>query len=165
MDPECEGPEEVYYALRIPNEKFGPEPNITIIPPARLGKEYPKTFGHYHEQGEPETYRFLYGSGHILIQKRSAGGGIEDVQLIAGQVGDTVEVPEGYGHALINTSDDVLVTADWEAETAGHIYDEIERKQGMTYYVVEEKGEIKTVQNANYNNVPEITVVKEGTLK
>ncbi len=116
MEPSAPGPREVYFVVRVQSKEFGLEPNITIIPPARIGQEFPKTYGHYHQNNESETYRVLYGQATLLVQKpeNNEADKIEDVKILLGKVGDTLTVPEGYGHCLINATDDLLVTADWK---------------------------------------------------
>lgn len=160
LKSKASGPGVVYYVLRFDDPRFGPEPNITIIPPARIGKEYPKTYGHYHEHGESETYRVLYGRAVVLMQKLRGNqyGEIEDAKLLTAETGRTINVPKGYGHCLINTTDDLLITADWEAESAGHIYEPIKEKHGMAYYLVEgESGSPKAIPNSRYENLPPLT--------
>lgn len=159
-DPSASGPQEVYYTVRTEkSSEFGSEPNITIIPPSRLGEEFAKTYGHYHKHGEKETYRFLYGTGLVLIQKVNSQGQIESVKALQAEQGQTIEVPAGYGHALINTGDDLLITADWESEEAGHEYEQITTKHGMAYYVVEKDGNIEFEKNPNYGTVPKIETI------
>lgn len=156
---------EAYYVIRDNDLLHGPEPNITVIPPHTINNEFPKTFGHYHEHNEPETYRVLYGKAGLLIQKplnppNSTSiidySQIEEVRLLQGSVGDTLEVPPGFGHCLINLSDDLLVTADWESENAGHIYQPIQKLHGFCYYIVEENGKPKAIKNNNYQKVPDL---------
>jgi len=144
----------------------GPEPNITIIPPHKIGQEFPKTFGHYHNHGETETYRVLYGEASLLIQKPVNNPNlpnhpnynqIEEVLLLRGKAGDTLEVPAGFGHCLINLSQDLLVTADWESEDAGHIYKPIQKLHGFCYYIVETNNKkVEFIKNQNYLRIPEL---------
>lgn len=149
----------VYYVLRFDNPHYGKEPNITVIPPARLGKEFPKTYGHFHRHDEPETYRVLYGKALVLLQKMR-GEIVEDVRVLSGESGAVLHVLEGYGHCLINATDDLLITADWEAEGAGHIYDLIKEKQGMAYYLLERDGKVVWEANTNYHqSLPELKFV------
>lgn len=165
LDSSSSGPEVVYYVLRFFNPRFGPEPSITIIPPARIGREYPKTYGHYHQHGEGETYRVLYGKATVLIQKPKGGQfeEIEDVKLLTAESSGTINVPKGYGHCLINTTDDLLITADWEAESAGHVYQPIKEGHGMAYYLVEgENGKPKTIPNSHYGGLPPLIKVIKG---
>lgn len=145
----------VYYVLRFTDPHYGPEPNITVIPPARLGHEFPKTYGHFHQHNEPETYRVLYGKALVLLQKMQ-GDNIKEVKVVRGMVGQTLQVPEGYGHCLINATDDLLITADWEAASAGHLYDLVRKNKGMAYYLLEKNGQPTWEPNRQYRNLPEI---------
>jgi len=159
-DPHSEGSGEIYYAVRPESgAEYGKEPNITIIPPGRLGEEFPKTFGHYHLHNEPETYRFLYGTGIVLIQHLNTLGRVDNVKALWGIAGKTVKVPHGFGHALINASDDLLITADWESNEARHEYSRIRAKKGMAYYVVDNEGRIEYEKNPNYSHLPAIEII------
>ena len=68
-------------------QEHGLRYDITIIPPAMLGREYIKTEGHYHptvpgtDISYPEVYEVLSGEAHYLLQKRDAVG-VSDVVLI-----------------------------------------------------------------------------------
>lgn len=152
----------VYYVFRGAHCEL-PEhpdwrPNITVLTPQKMGQEYPKTFGHYHEHGEKETYLILQGEGWLVIQKPKKDNPVEleDFQILKGKTGGKLEVPGGYGHCLVNPSGDLLVTADWEPESAGHVYDNIKQLHGMGYYIIEENDQPKLVKNENYQLVPEI---------
>lgn len=145
----------VYYVLRFADPRYGPEPNITIIPPARLGNEFPKTYGHFHRRNEPETYRVLYGEALVLLQKMK-GDNVEEVKVWRGAVGQTLQVPEGHGHCLINATDDLLITADWEAKSAGHAYDLVRKNKGMAYYLLERGGKPVWEANNHYRSLPEL---------
>lgn len=145
----------VYHVIRILDRSFGVEPNITIIPPGRIGREFPKTFGHFHAHGEPEKYRVLYGQATLLIQKMD-GDRVLEVNLLRGKAGDELYVPEGFGHCLINTGNDVLITCDWESDSAGHIYDLVKSKKGMAYYLLDEAGKVSYQNNENYGVLPKI---------
>lgn len=145
----------VYYVLRFADPHYGPEPNITVIPPARLGNEFPKTYGHFHQHNESETYRVLYGRALVLLQKMK-GDVVADVKVWRGTVGQTLQVPEGYGHCLINATADLLITADWEAESAGHVYDLIRKNKGMAYYLLEREGKPVWEANNHYQSLPKL---------
>ena len=142
MDREADGPEDVYVMIRG-------EPNITVLVPGKMGREFTKTHGHYHKDNRSETYKVLFGEGKMLIQNRSAS----DIQLLEMRVGETVVVPEGYAHAMINTGEGPLVTIDdcpSGAETNVNDYEPIKEKRGFALYVVEEDGEIRTISNLKY---------------
>ncbi len=142
MEPEADGPKSVYAMIRG-------NPNITVLVPGKIGREFTKTLGHYHQDDRREVYKVLFGEGKMLIQDRTA----EDVQLLEMKIGETVVVPEGYAHTMINTGDGPLVTADdcpTDAETAVNDYQPIKEKHGFALYVVEEEGKIETVPNLSY---------------
>ncbi len=142
MNPEADGPEDVYVMIRG-------RPNITVLVPGKIGQEFTKTYGHYHRDDRSETYKVLFGEGRMLVQNREAN----DVKLLEMKAGEKVVVPEGYAHTMINTGEGPLVTADdcpTDAETNVNDYELIKEKQGFAVYVVEEGGEIKTVPNPRY---------------
>jgi len=158
---------EAYYVIRDADLLHGPQPNITIMPPHKIGQEFPKTFGHYHNHGETETYRILYGEASLLIQRPAVNSNtpdesnydqIEEVKLLHAKVGETLKVPAGFGHCLINLSQDLLVTADWESDNAGHIYEPIQKLRGFCYYIVEENGEPKAIKNPSYRLIPSLSL-------
>jgi glucose-6-phosphate isomerase len=139
LDREADGPEDVYVMIRG-------KPNITVLVPGKIGREFTKTYGHYHRDDRCETYKVLFGEGKMLIQNRDASG----VRLLEMKVGEEVVVPAGYAHTMINTGDGPLVTADDcspDAETAVNDYQPIKEKHGFALYVVEEDGKIETVPN------------------
>jgi glucose-6-phosphate isomerase len=145
MNPQAEGPESVYAMVRG-------QPNITVLVPGKIGKEFTKTHGHYHQDDRSETYRVLFGEGKMLIQDRDTS----DVRLLEMKAGEEVAVPEGYAHTMINTGDGPLVTADdcpSDAETNVNDYEPIKEKQGFALYVVEEDGEVETVPNVRYDSL------------
>lgn len=146
LDREADGPEDVYVMVRG-------KPNITVLVPGKIGREFTKTHGHYHRDDRSEPYKILFGQGKMLIQNRDAS----DVQLLETKAGEEVVVPEGYAHTMINTGNEPLVTVDncpADAEAKVNDYEPIKEKRGFALYVVEEDGEIKTVPNSKYKGTP-----------
>ena len=109
LEPEAKGPESVYVMIRG-------KPNITVLVSGKIGKEFTKTYGHYHKDDRSETYKVLFGEGKMLIQNRASLAEDEsrrdasDIQLLEMKTDETVVVPEGYAHTMINTGDGPLVT-------------------------------------------------------
>ncbi len=143
LEPEAKGPESVYVMIRG-------KPNITVLVPGKIGREFTKTHGHYHKDDRSETYKVLFGEGKMLIQNKDAS----DIQLLDLEVGQSITIPSGYAHTMINTGDGPLATTDDcppDAETTVNDYEPIKEKKGFAQYVIEdENGEIKTVPNPNY---------------
>jgi len=143
---------ELYYMYRGIKSENGLRYDITVIPPAFLGKEFVKTKGHEHLANYGELYTVLEGQGIYLMQKMK-GNKIKDVYAVKAKKGETVIIPSGYGHVTINSScEKNLLTANWVSEDCQGFYDLFIRKQGACYYFTE-KGWIK---NKNYQKVPRL---------
>ncbi len=142
--------------------------DVTVIPPAMLGKEYVKTVGHYHELSRkgvsfPELYEVMYGAAHFLIFKRRRIAGkdvddrIQDAILIEAVAGDRVFVPPDYGHVMINPTKRVLVTnniVEWKFKS---LYGPVGKMAGAPYF--ELAGE-KAVANERFAELPPLSKIK-----
>src|SRR3989338_10750482 len=69
LDPNCVGPKTVYWVFNKSTIDVKWE-NMTIITPGLLGKELPKTYGHYHGTNIDEIYAEVSGEGILLLQKK-----------------------------------------------------------------------------------------------
>lgn len=158
---------ELYYMYRdlARNEKelrliqeFGLRYDITIIPPAVLGREFVKTAGHYHPKAPKtnvsfsEIYQVLEGEAVYLLQKAGRGGKVEDVAVVEAGEGDLVFVPPDYGHITINRSENILKMANWVCRNFSSLYEPVKQFGGGAYFLLEEG----FVKNQNYASVPEI---------
>lgn len=168
MDPNASGPEVHYYMIRGGDQKT----NITVWETGTVGGEYIKTYGHYHVGQLDETYWIISGEGVVLLQTRkkdTSGNPIDDEieSFIAIKVkeGDSVFIPAGTGHLVVNTGKIWLVTKDDSpvnfeevdpVSLPGHAdYEPVKKMHGFAYYAVEENGQLKLVKNGNYKSVPE----------
>jgi len=144
MDPYASAPEELYYMIRRPGM------NITVLPEYRLGQEYPKTYGHFHQPESEETYEILLGDAAILIQKGIDP--VEEIRLVRLKKGDSFTVPKGYAHSLINLGKSPVVTLDnHDPAKFANNYDPIREKRGFAYYITEESGKVQTAPNPKYS--------------
>lgn len=144
----------LYYIYRGVKEKNELRYDITIIPPAKLGKEFVKTKGHYHLGNFGELYKVLAGEGIFLVQKGK--GKIRDVYYIRAKKGNYVLIPPHYGHITINPSSKTLKIANWISKKCFSEYKNIERKKGACYYYTISGW----VKNKNYPFVPKIKFKK-----
>ena len=133
---------------RIKAQKVGYD--ITVIPPGKMGDEFVKTIGHYHEMKPgtdvryPEVYEVLYGKVFWLIQSTTPDlEQLLEVYLIEAERGEKAVIPPGFGHVSINPSDEVLVMANWQPYQKSN-YEPYEAHQGGAYYVVESERLLKT---------------------
>lgn len=171
MNPEAEGPEIHYYMIRGGSSKK----NITVWETGTIGGEYIKTLGHYHVGDLSETYWIVNGEGIVLLQRRKIDlegkpidDEIEEFKAIKVRAGDSIFIPSGLGHLVVNTGKTWLVTVDdspvnFEEKDPislpGHAdYEPIKKLHGFAYYVVEDKGKPKLIKNTNYKFIPETTI-------
>lgn len=164
LDPQAEGPAVHYYMIRGGSEKG----NITVWESGVVGREYVKTYGHYHVDALPETYWILSGEGIALLQKRTAGGDpahLDAFTVVKVKAGDTLDIPAGWGHLVVNTGASFLVTKD-DSPVAGvgdsasmpqHAdYTPVQALRGFAYYVVVHEGQPALVKNTHYTEIGEV---------
>jgi len=161
MHPEAEGPAIHYYMIRGGKQKR----NVTVWEIGKVGDEYIKTYGHYHVGKMDETYWIVQGEGIALLQKRvdeSDSARIEEFKAISVKAGDSVYMPAGYGHLVVNTGKEWLVTVDDSpvegpddsASMPGHAdYEPVKQMRGFAFYVVEKDARPALVRNPRYKEV------------
>jgi glucose-6-phosphate isomerase len=169
MDPNALGPEIHYYMIRGGKDKK----NVTVWETGTVGDEYIKTYGHYHIGNLDETYWFLEGEGIAVLQKRKTGSDgnpvddeIDSIFAIKVKAGNSLFIPSGMGHLVVNIGSTWLVTADDSpvnfeevdpVSLPGHAdYEAVQRMHGFGYYLVAENGQPKAVPNTNYKNLPKL---------
>ncbi len=171
MNPEAVGPEVHYYMIRGGNDKK----NTTIWETGTVGKEYIKTYGHYHVGNISETYTILQGEGILLLQTRKIGADgkpindeIEKFEALKVKAGDSIFIKPEVGHLMVNIGKIWLVTSDDSpvypddvdpVGLPGHAdYEAVKMMGGFAYFVVEENGQPKLVRNPKYKVVPEARI-------
>lgn len=171
MYPDAPGPEFHYYMIRGGTDKR----NITVWETGTVGGEYIKTYGHYHVGRLDETYWIVSGEGIALLQTRKMDSQgtpindeIESFKAVSVKAGDSIFMPAGTGHLVVNTGKTWLVTVDDSpvnfeekdpVSLPGHAdYEAVKKMRGFAYYVVEENGKPKLVKNPLYKSVPDILI-------
>ena len=168
MDPHADGPEDHYFMIRGGSDVG----NITIWETGLVGREYIKTYGHYHVDDLPEIYWILEGEGIALLQKRvfvqaGASSGedaskLSEFKIVKLSAGDKLEIPVGYGHLVVNTGETFLVTKDDSPVYFGNdsasmpkhaTYEPVREMQGFAYYVVEHDGKPALIKNMHYTEI------------
>lgn len=130
--------------------------DITVIPPNMIGKEYIKTYGHFHPEVEEglsytEIYEVLEGRAIYFLQKEE-NGKVTDVLVVEASPGEKVIIPPNYGHVTINPSNKVLKMANWVHRGFSSDYISFEEKKGACYYFTEDGW----IENNSYSNLPPI---------
>lgn len=171
MNPDAPGPDIHYYMIRGGNNKK----NITVWEAGTIGGEYIKTYGHYHVGQLDETYWVVHGEGIVLTQTRKTDSNgnpiddeIESFRALHVKSRNSIFIPSGTGHLVVNTGKTWLVTVDDSpvnfaevdpVSLPGHAdYEPVKKMQGFAYYVVEDQGKPKLVKNTHYKNVPEAVI-------
>ena len=174
MNPDASGPAVHYYMIRGGKNKR----NITVWESGTVGGEYIKTYGHYHVGDLDETYVILEGEGIALLQKLVVEDGVPQIDRVeefraikvsakggsasGGKAVNSVYMPPGYGHLVVNTGKTWLVTsddspvfgADDSASMPGHAdYEPVKKMRGFAYYVIEKDGAPALVRNTLYKEI------------
>lgn len=143
-----------YFTFSSPNT----EENLTFILAGKNGLEFNKTMGFAYRFPGVLIYKCIYGQGILAIQKNDELGEAKEFRVVGLRPGVEVEIPSGYCHTLINTGKGFLVTIDNGAkEDKYRDSDGIQDKHGLSYYVIDKKGEIGFEKNLNYTFHPQIT--------
>lgn len=130
--------------------------DFTIIPPAEVGGESVKTYGHYHPPNSsgltyPEIYQVLEGRAIFVIQMRE-GEKVVDCMAVEAEKGDLVLVPPNCGHVTINPTKKVLLTSNWVCREFSSIYEPYTKLRGACYYYINHEW----VKNSNYETAPKL---------
>ncbi len=159
-DPQSIGPDPVYFVFK--DVSPGKWENITIIQNGKVGEEYPKTYGHYHSNSTPEIYHLLEGEGVLQLARKYMDGNkwvperVDKVYLVKAKPGDEIIITEEYGHSWSNIGAMPIISYDnWRYGHQPSDYEDIEKLQGLPYYLVEENGKPKAIPNPHYQNLPE----------
>ena len=156
--PEIKDDSPVYWVFSNVSKKWE---NMTVISPGNLGKEFPKTYGHYHPTDTVEKYKLLSGQGLLIMQKRKfvdddwKDNQIEKVYFVEFLPGDEINITSEWGHSWSNISSEPLVTLDdWKDGHKESDYEPMKKLQGMSYYLISKNGQAEFVTNKNYKDLP-----------
>ena len=165
LDKDASGPDPVYSVYTDLEDHYWI--NKTVINSGLIGREYPKTFGHYHSAAVEETYFVADGEGVLMLQKRQGndeqGDKITEVLLVRAKTGDQVVIIPEYGHSWSNVGNTPLILLDnWEEGHQSGDYESIKNHQGLCYYLINDEGKIVPLKNSKYQNVPPIRWLTAG---
>ena len=166
LEPSADAPELHYHMIRGGKDQR----NITVWEPGKVGREYIKTYGHYHVDDLDETYWILLGKGVALLQKlaldengKMIADVVEEFRAVPVKAGDDLYMPSGHGHLVVNTGSTFLVTADNSpvdfeerdpVSLPGHAdYELVKQMGGFAYFVVEHEGKPALLKNPKYKEI------------
>ncbi|MBI5224822.1 glucose-6-phosphate isomerase [Candidatus Micrarchaeota archaeon] len=133
--------------------------DITVLPPMKIGAEFNKTYGHYHEMATsklsyPELYEVLQGEALYLLQQRFTivSNEVSSVYLVHAKAGDKVIVPPNFGHITINPLQEPLVMDNLVESKFRSDYSLYRNKRGGAYYVLDNEKK----KNNTYMAIPKL---------
>ena len=152
----------MYRGVHLPGDegrfsRAGVRFDVTVMPPASVGGEYVKTFGHYHSPSPegppyPELYQVVSGRAVMVLQRPGRSPSeLEDLVLVEAREGQSVLIPPGYGHVTVNPSGETLVMVNLVSSSCVSDYRPFAALRGAAVYL-EEGG---LVPNPRYGRVPE----------
>jgi oxalate decarboxylase/phosphoglucose isomerase-like protein (cupin superfamily) len=178
LEPQARPPGDVVYWIGRVYDDACSEPLLArahlafayvLVPPHKIGCEYAKTQGHYHpampgsRMSYPEVYTHYYGRLYLLMQRRAAGQAahLDDCVLIDMQPGQSIMVPPGYAHILINASNHPALMAGLYCLDFTADYEPIRSLAGAAYYLVDQNGRECSLANRLYVSAPRLQRLTE----
>ena len=150
LDPHCAGPDPVYgiamdvaRACDLPRLRermllYG----VVAYAAGRLGQEPPRSQGHVHAiaphsgWSPPEMFEILQGQAIIYAQQSARDEPGHCVAVLAGE-GDTVVVPPGWAHCMINADPARrMVFGAWCDRQYGFVYEGVRQHGGLAWFPV-----------------------------
>lgn len=134
--------------------------DITVIPARKAGREFAKTFGHYHKGAYAELFEVLEGRAYFLIQRHENDpADIKEAYIVEAITGDKAVIPPNFGYLSINIGSGDLALANWVGFVE-HDYETIKKYRGGCYYILDSGENIEFEKNPNYKSVPELKKLK-----
>ena len=165
MDPDCDGPENVYaIAMDVGEEKDKPAMlerdllyGAVTYAKGLLGKEPVRSQGHIHAISHScnastcEVYEIWSGTAIIYMQERAEDDPGRCYAVIA-EAGDVVIVPPYWAHAtIVGDVKENMTFGAWCVRDYGFDYVGVRRHKGVAYFpVVNEEGKMEFIPNKNY---------------
>ena len=171
LDPNCAGPDSVYRMYRDVRlrahdnilRQYSLRYDISVFWGTKLGREYFKTYGHYHPPipsdpvlSYPEVYEVLYGEALFLLQrvddiyKDLFYVEVKDIIAIHVRAGEKVIMPPNYGHVTINLGPGPMVDANWVCNDFSSHYVSVRQARGFAYYLIDDGGKPRWIPNEKY---------------
>ena len=144
--------------------------SCVLLPPLKIGREFVKTQGHYHppmpgsDIEYPEVYTHLCGEPDLLLQRRTKGepSHVDDCVLVELRAGNSITIPPGYAHILINRSWQVAAIAGLYSRSFAPIYEPVNQVGGAAYYLIDDSI-TPVITNPRYADHPPLRHLTELT--
>lgn len=128
--------------------------DLTVINPGKVGNEFVKTVGHYHQNvpgliiAYPEVYEAVSPNMEYLLQSEPDKDGKVDVLWVVTEPGDKVVMPPNWGHVSMNVGEKPGIEVDLQKRDNpnGSDYSMFKERIGGAFYRTVEG----LVKNSNY---------------
>jgi glucose-6-phosphate isomerase len=150
--------------------------DLTILFPGKIGREFNKTIGHFHnlilatKRTYPEVYQVIQGQAVFLIQQFDIKEkSVTKAFVVEARAGDVAAIPsqEGFllGHNVANIGGDFLVVANLESRNVQNDYSLYKKNRGAGFYIMlnsqdsyqlEPNSHYKDISLSHYKNPAEI---------
>lgn len=167
MDPNCEGPENVYaIAMDVGNEADKPAMlerdllfGVVTYAKGLLGKEPVRSQGHIHaispscNSSTCEVYEIWRGTAIIYMQERAEDDPGRCYAVIAHE-GDVVIVPPYWAHAtIVGDVTKNMTFGAWCVRDYGFDYVGVRKHKGVAFFpIVNKEGKMEFIKNENYDD-------------
>lgn len=167
MDPNCDGPEDVYAIMMDVGRTCDLEAmkermllfGVVAYAEGKLGREPIRSQGHIHKVSAhcgwstPEVYEIWQGEAVIYMQENAEDDPGRCFAVHAGP-GDVVVVPPYWAHATISADcTQPLAFGAWCDRDYGFVYDGVRRHNGIAFFpVFDENSKLVWLKNPAYND-------------
>ena len=152
--------------------------DLTVINPGKVGAEFVKTVGHYHQNvagtdiAYPEVYEAITDNIEYLLQSEPDGDGKVQVLWVVTEAGDKVVMPPNWGHVSMNVGSEPVVEVDLQKRDNpnGSDYSMFKERVGGAFYRTDEglvknpKYEINSLRIVKPLEKPEWGLIKNKSL-
>lgn len=167
MDPNCNGPENVYAIMMDVGNKEDYEDLVSrrllygavCYSKGKLGQEPIRSQGHIHKESKytgwstPEIYEIWEGKAVIYMQEYGDDNPGRCF-AIYGEAGDIIIVPPYWTHATINADADANMSfGAWCDRDYGFVYDKVRAHGGIAFFpIYDNSGKLSWVKNPAYRD-------------
>lgn len=164
-DPDCAGPDPVYsIVMDVGREEHRSELHrrmllfgVVAYAAGRLGEEPVRSQGHIHavaphcNWSTPELLEIWAGRAIVYAQESASDDPKRCIAVVANP-GDTVVVPPGWAHCVINADpENRMVFGAWCDRQYGFVYDQVRAHGGLAWFpVFDDDNEIRWDRNPRY---------------
>lgn len=164
MEPDCEGPEDVYAIMMDIGQREDYSDLVSrhllygavCYAKGMLGKEPVRSQGHIHAisrfsgESTPEIYEIWQGNAIIYMQE-SGNDNPGRCFAVEGKEGDIIVVPPYWVHATVNANSNTnMCFGAWCVRDYAFEYDAVRKHNGIAWFPIYKDGQLDWIKNPAY---------------